>query len=418
MRIDMIRDLKDCNQFRQTIQSKPPRIVHCVGLVVLALMAIATVWAAQTRANLVVRAAGRIRPVTTPNKVFVTRTESLGGKVAEVHFRQGQDVKAGDLLLRLDTERLCNEIARKRRAIRAAEDELDQGNHLEELQMTQAEAVMAKMEAQLAEAQEEVNNGKDRLAAERQLAEGELADAIREEATLRHLAASQAAAQIDVIKATAQRREAQKKLQRLNVPLEEGKIAVLKKALTLAKQDESIRRQERKMKCAMKRAEIEAAKIEIANLDLDVQQAEVRAPLTGVVTSAEMKVGDIVEPGRPVVEIAERRGFFFETYVTSEAIADISLGMPVKIKVEAFDFQKYGTIGGTIAFIAPDSTPLEGRPDAVYLVRVNVDGESLGRGDLTGQIKLGMDGQAEIVTGEETVLKLVFKKVRQSVSLR
>ena len=54
------------------------------------------------------------------------------------------------------------------------------------------------------------------------------------------------------------------------------------------------------------------------------------------------------------------RGFFFETYVNSEAIADVTLGMPVKIKVEAFDFQKYGTLDGTIEFIAPDSTPIEG----------------------------------------------------------
>ena len=36
MRIDMIRDLKDCNQFRQTIQSRPPRVVHGVGLMLVA----------------------------------------------------------------------------------------------------------------------------------------------------------------------------------------------------------------------------------------------------------------------------------------------------------------------------------------------------------------------------------------------
>ena len=92
--------------------------------------------------------------------------------------------------------------------------------------------------------------------------------------------------------------------------------------------------------------------------------------------------------------------------------------MKAKIKVEAFDFQKFGTLEGTIEFIAPDSMPIEGHPGAYYLVRVSVDGESLGRGELTGPIKLGMEGQAEIVTGDETVLALVFKKIRQSVSLR
>ena len=123
--------------------------------------------------------------------------------------------------------------------------------------------------------------------------------------------------------------------------------------------------------------------------------------MSGVVTSAEMNVGDVLEPGKPVVEITKHRGFFFETYVNHKAIADISLGMKVKIKVEAFDFQKFGTLDGAIEFIAPDSTPIEGHPGVYYLVRVSVDGESLGRGELTGPIKLGMEGRAEIVTGDE-----------------
>jgi HlyD family secretion protein len=202
------------------------------------------------------------------------------------------------------------------------------------------------------------------------------------------------------------------------VPLEEGKLVVLQKALTLAKQDESIRRQERTMKISLKRAEIDAARIEVTNLELDLKQSELRAPLSGVVTSAEPRAGDVLEGGKPAVEIAERRGFYFETFVASEAIGDLKPGMTVKVKIDAFDFQKYGTLDGTIDFIAPDSTPLEGRPGTVYLVRVKIDGETVGRGELTGPIKLGMEGLAEIVTGDETVLSLVFQKIRQSVSLK
>jgi HlyD family secretion protein len=418
MRIDSVRDLKDCNLFRQTIQSRPPRLVHGVVLVLAALLAAAALWAAYTRANLVVRAAGRVRPVTAPKKVYVTRAENLGGRVAEVHFTQGQDVRAGDLLLRLDTERLQNEITKKRRAIRAGEEELEKSDDLEPLQKRQAEGSIAKLQAEIAEALEEIRNAKDRLCAERELAEGELRDAAREEDSLRRLAEVRAAAQTEVQKAAAKHREAQLKLQRLQVPVEEGKVAVLRKSLALAEQDYSIRSREMKIKRSLKRAEVEAARIEVANLELDLQQAELRAPLSGVVTSADVKAGDVLEPGRAVVEIAEQRGFRFELYVSSEAIADVRLGMPVKIKLEAFDFQKYGTVEGAVEFIAPDSTLLEGRPGAVYLVRVELDGETVGRGDLTGKVKLGMAGQAEIVTGEESVLTLLFKKIRRSVSLK
>jgi len=418
MRTSLIRDLKDCNQFRQTVQSKPPRLVHGTVLVLAALLTAAALWAALTRANLVVRAPGRVRPVTTPRKVFVARAEGLGGKVAEVNFTQGQDVRAGDVLLRLDTERLRNEIARKRRAIRAGEEELAKAEELEELQRRQAEATVAKLEAEVAQAQEEIKNGKDRQQAERRQAEDEVREAAREAAAMRRLGDLNAVARTEVEKAEAKHREAIQKLQKLKVPLEEGKVAVARKALALAEKDYSIRTEEMKIKRAAKQAEVEAARIELANLELDVRQAEVRTPLDGVVTSSDVKVGDVIEPGKPVAEIAEQRGFHFELYVSSEEMANVRPGMPVKIKLEAFDFQKYGTLDGTVDFISPDSVVVEGRPGAAYLVQVAVAGDAVGRGDLTGQVKLGMAGHAEIVTGEESLLKLLVNKIRQSISLK
>src|SRR5207302_377837 len=143
------------------------------------------------------------------------RAESLGGKVAEVHFTQGQDVHAGDLLLRLDTERLQNEIARKRRTIQAGEEELQKNDNLGPLQERQAAALVAKLEAEIAEAQEEVANNKERLKLERALAEGELSDATREEEAVRRLVDVRAVAQTDMLKAAARRREAQQRLQKL-----------------------------------------------------------------------------------------------------------------------------------------------------------------------------------------------------------
>jgi len=289
---------------------------------------------------------------------------------------------------------------------------------LEELQRRQAEATVAKLEAEVAQAQEEIKNGKDRQQAERRQAEDEVREAAREAAAMRRLGDLNAVARTEVEKAEAKHREAIQKLQKLKVPLEEGKVAVARKALALAEKDYSIRTEEMKIKRAAKQAEVEAARIELANLELDVRQAEVRTPLDGVVTSSDVKVGDVIEPGKPVAEIAEQRGFHFELYVSSEEMANVRPGMPVKIKLEAFDFQKYGTLDGTVDFISPDSVVVEGRPGAAYLVRVAVAGDAVGRGDLTGQVKLGMAGHAEIVTGEESLLKLLVNKIRQSISLK
>jgi hypothetical protein len=51
-------------------------------------------------------------------------------------------------------------------------------------------------------------------------------------------------------------------------------------------------------------------------------------------------------------------------------------------------------------------------------VKVAVDEEEVGRGEWRGPVKLGMFGQVEIVNGQETILGLLLKKVRQTISLR
>ena len=48
---------------------------------------------------------------------------------------------------------------------------------------------------------------------------------------------------------------------------------------------------------------------------------------------------------------------------------------------------------------------------------IAVDGEYVGRGASRGRVKLGMAGQAEIVTGRESFLALLVKQIRQSISL-
>src|SRR5262249_14184423 len=155
-----------------------------------------------------------------------------------------------------------------------------------------------------------------------------------------------------------------------NLPVDEGKVAILRKARKLAEEDDSVRCQEAAMKRAFKKAEVDAAWIEVANLEFDRRQAVVLAPVTGVVTSPEPAVGDVLAPGRPVVEIAEQGAYRFEFVVNSDEIEDVKPGSPVKIKLEAFDYQKYGTLDGTVEFVSPDSTVIEGRTGAYYMVRV------------------------------------------------
>src|SRR5262249_60418246 len=61
-----VLDLAACTEFRQTLQARPPRLVHGTALLLGALLAAALTWSAVTEADLVVRAPRPVRPITRP----------------------------------------------------------------------------------------------------------------------------------------------------------------------------------------------------------------------------------------------------------------------------------------------------------------------------------------------------------------
>src|SRR5262249_45289090 len=148
-------------EFRQTLQARPPRIVHGTAALLALLLGTALVWSAVTEADLVVRAPGLVRPVVSTQKV----APLSGGQIAEVHCYEGQQVRKGDLLIRLDTERLDNEIRKQQRTIQSGEQELANLTCLEEALERKFQADEGEARARLEQAKEEVLHAKQRQAA-------------------------------------------------------------------------------------------------------------------------------------------------------------------------------------------------------------------------------------------------------------
>jgi hypothetical protein len=72
---------------------------------------------------------------------------------------------------------------------------------------------------------------------------------------------------------------------------------------------------------------------------------------------------------------------------------------------------------GTIRYIAADSQTNQEDGATYYLVKVELHGDRVGRGELDAAIALGMSGQAEIVVGQESLLRLLVKRIRRTISL-
>jgi multidrug efflux pump subunit AcrA (membrane-fusion protein) len=333
--------------------------------VLAALLGTALAWAALVTTDAVVRAPGRVRPPRAPQKVISpARGEVLTDgplRVKGVFRHEGDLVKQGDVLIELEASRLERGITQQQQAIRALEAEVDATKADLRQAREGRESDLRLARVALKEAEERVNTAK-KLRDKNVISNEEYAGAL------------------------TRLEEAKERVANLSKPLSEAKYILPQLQLTKARN-------------------------ELETLQQDREQAFLRAPKDGVVTSGDVQVGDVLEPGKPVMEVVEK-GFLFEVTVPGEEVGRLEVGMPARVRLDAFDYQRYGTAQGTVCFLSPDARIIEGQQGTFYTVRVALESDEVGQGGYRGQLKLGMAGVAEVVTGRETLLSRLLKKLR------
>lgn len=426
MNSEHICELSDCSEFRQTLLCRPPAIVHGTVILLVIMLGAAFAWAALVKADLVVKAAGRVRPIDRPTQIFTPSLPQINGRVVEVNFEEADRVARDQVLLRLDTEQLDNDIAKVQKQISTVQDEIVELRRLDSLLAQQFESAMAKAKAELQNFESSLARARDERASRIREAEAKLTAALDQWKRRQKLSAGNFVSQQELVESETVARQAYEQLKQAKLPLDEGKAVVLRRNLTVVSDDFAVRRAEIRAQCVAKRGGADAARRELAKLRLAREQAVLRSPIDGIVVAGHIDVGDVLEPGRSVVEIAQQDGFRFEANVPSGDVGELVVGMPVKIKFDAYDYQKYGTLDGTVCFVSPDSQVrgLENDSDEVpstgpiaYVVRVELGDVKVSRGEIRGEVKLGLGGTAEIVTGRESILGILLKKIRHSISL-
>ncbi len=410
-----IRSLSDLSELRQTLAARPPKLLRGIVLVVIALLGAATLWAALTHSDLTVKASGRIRPVDAEGgKTSVNAL--VGGQVIEAKIHVGDTVQAGDLLVRLDSRKLDIDLNEQKRLIQEARLALEKLGTLKGLQIAESAAALAKAEADILQEEDRISRAEKQQQVEVRRAQTELQKAKEEENRIRTLVEQEAAPRKELEKAEATVREADYQLEKAQLEIGKAQLETLRRARDLLKNKYAVQHNEIEIRLAQKEGSIESAEKILKNLELDKSHMEIRAPMNGTITQCGGHKGEIVQRGDSLMVISQQSGMQMEAYVESRDAGLIKTGMKTKIRLEAFDYQKYGTLGGTIVFISPDSNVNEGK--VIYSIRIDLDREEIGFGALQGKVKLGMVGTAEIVTGKETILSIVFRKFRKKIDIQ
>ncbi|XPV69506.1 MAG: HlyD family type I secretion periplasmic adaptor subunit [Halarcobacter sp.] len=143
-----------------------------------------------------------------------------------------------------------------------------------------------------------------------------------------------------------------------------------------------------------------------------VKRTEVISPVNGYIKKLYVNtIGGSVKPGMDLLEIVPNdKKLLLEAKIKPEDIAFLHNEQKVTLKFTAYDFAIYGSLSGHIEKIAPDSvTDKENK--TYYLVYIRTDKSYLGNEKKPLTIIPGMRGSADIITGKRNILTYLLKPI-------
>jgi HlyD family secretion protein len=144
---------------------------------------------------------------------------------------------------------------------------------------------------------------------------------------------------------------------------------------------------------------------------------EFKAPADGTIQEvADRSIGSVLKEAETLMTLVpDNADLYVEAMVPSRDVSYLNVGDTVRVKLETYPFQRYGTATGVLTEISPDSIARkEGEREAtslVYRVQVKLTDN---KGDLAARgirLKPGLVASAEIKTGKRTIARYVLDPV-------
>lgn len=409
---------------------EPARAAQILLYLIAGLVVLTLLWAAVARIDRVTRGQGRV--ITSNQLQEIQYLE--GGIVKEILVSAGEEVAAGDVLVRLDPTQMNADFTQGREGRDALEAKVAR---------LEAEATMAPLEFSLAlteRAPQIVADEKDLYAARAselattleieqskfdqrkrtaddarvamQTAKEAATLASQELAMMEKLVAKGIEPQVELLRARQRSASARGELQR-------AEIAVDRIELEIAEAQGEIDRVRRTFAAAAA-DELSAAKTELGRLRGElpaledrVARTDVRAPVDGVVNRVLVStVGGVVQSGETIIELVPSDdALVVEAKIKPADIGFLYIGQTAKVSISAYDSSIYGSMDGVLETISADAILDEKTGDYFYSVKVRTDAQALASRKGALRILPGMSADVAILGGKRTVLSYLFNPI-------
>ena len=404
-------------------------MIIAVGVIILTFL----VWAATTHVREVAVAPGEVIP--TGKVQIVQHLE--GGIIDEIHTEDGAVVEAGQILLRLDPKSVASKLGElsanraglllKAERLRAfADGRAPDFSFIEPKYAGLAADQLAIFEVQenaRVNRQAVLDDQIKKTQAELDLLEGQkkthskVIALLNEELGMRKtLLKKGLSSKLKVLDMQRQAAKAQGDYAKL---LGEIELAIR----TLA--ESQSRRAE--LDATLKEeaiSELDTLTRELAEVEETLLRAEdqaerldIRAPVAGIVKGLQMNtLGGVAAPGGVVLEIVPMdKEMFVEAHISTRDVGHVAEGQPVTVKVSTYDYAQYGGVSGKLTGVSA-STFVDEQGVPYYKGFVSLDHNYVGGNPKRNLVLPGMTVEADIKTGNKTLLQYLLKPVYASVN--
>jgi adhesin transport system membrane fusion protein len=414
-----------------TTRIKPRTASNMLLWFVVAFMVAFFVWAALTELDRTVRGMGQVIP--SSRLQLVSNLE--GGVVQDILVRAGQQVRAGDPLIRLDPTQsgaelgsgeatvfaLTAKIARLTAEITGREPAYPAVTNpllADQIRIEQAlhSSRMADLAGLLGAARARMSQ------VERSVAEAEAAYQARSSAyqqrrsearLLRPLVERGIEPRLSLIQAESAADIAQSEMEGASQAVGRARSGVAEARSTLAQAQQQWRATAAN-ELATAQAELSARQRALPALADRMQRTVLRAPLAGRINRVLISTrGGSVRAGEPVVEIVPSdESLLVEARVRPDDIAFVRLGQNARVAITAYDRAIYGVLEGSVVGISPDAVLEERTGETYYVVRVRTTENSLR--DRTGRampIGPGMVAEVDLLGEKRSILQYLLSPI-------
>jgi hemolysin D len=430
------------------LTAEPWRALHALVYTMIALVLSGLAWSFVGRADVIVTEQGALAPASELRRFYAP----VDGELANLYVAEGQPVAKGDVLARLNArgaveaasnamqaqlklenaEREWRQFPEKKALLEQKAATLRQAMELEEQQHQKRTALgtsklLEEQKAQMAEARtnvEETRRARDAAQLEVEKFERVLASPggsgvsqlqVESKRNAR-LAAENAyrMAQSRVNELTA--RQSQELVQ-AQAQLESSGEQLKKLRLDYEAAANELATAEEKLRLQLNTARVEAdaaARIRFENIDKD-NFLQIVAPVSGVVTDlTSTQPGDKVQANAPLGGIAPSNSrSVVKVEIAENDRAFLREGLPVKLKFNAFPYQRYGAINGTLEYVSPATKPASQTKQPVYEARISLERDYYQVAETRYPLRYGMTAAVEIVVRQRRLIDLALDPFRQ-----